>query len=370
MLTQDVEGVHVCQETVQSGHQLATLSDNLDRMRADRLIAALMVLQRRGSVTAAELAEELETSLRTARRDLEALSMSGIPVYSSPGRGGGWRLLDGARTDLTGLNEPEVRAVFLTMAMQDSAAPSVQAAARKLLVAVPRSLRSVAEDAQGQVYRDRRGWSGSLNAPTAESRVIATLQEGLARRRVVRVSYRKATGEESSRDLSLIGLVEKGNRWYAVAETASGRRTFRIDRMSDPRILSEPSLADPQAKVSEVWDEHTFEVSWEAETVVADLMVEPWVVPILPRLSFVLVLDEGAAQGSSAVPTRLPTTLAITVRSTSARALVGQLIGFGGAVRIVSPPEVVDLVRSLASEVVRMYADAEGEGSAPGDDLG
>ncbi|MUM34442.1 HTH domain-containing protein, partial [Mycolicibacterium sp. CBMA 361] len=81
-------------------------------MRADRLVATLLLLQRRKQVTASEVALELEVSERTARRDLEALSVAGVPVYSMPGRGGGWRLLGGARTDLSGLTASEARALF------------------------------------------------------------------------------------------------------------------------------------------------------------------------------------------------------------------------------------------------------------------
>ena len=81
-------------------------------MRADRLVATLLVLQRRGKVTAAELADELEISVKTARRDLEALAVSGIPVYAQPGRNGGWQLLGGARTDLSGLTENEARTAY------------------------------------------------------------------------------------------------------------------------------------------------------------------------------------------------------------------------------------------------------------------
>ena len=82
-------------------------------MRADRLVATLLLMQSRGRVTAAELAEEREVSVATARRDLEALSAAGIPVYPQPGRGGGWSLLGGARTDLSGLTAAEARALFL-----------------------------------------------------------------------------------------------------------------------------------------------------------------------------------------------------------------------------------------------------------------
>ena len=76
-------------------------------MRADRLVATLLVLQARGRVTARQLAEELEVSERTARRDLEGLALAGVPVYSQPGRGGGWELIGGARTDLSGLTADE-----------------------------------------------------------------------------------------------------------------------------------------------------------------------------------------------------------------------------------------------------------------------
>ncbi|HXG40694.1 MAG TPA: HTH domain-containing protein, partial [Candidatus Limnocylindrales bacterium] len=82
-------------------------------MRADRLVAALAILQTRDRVTAAQLAAELEVSVRTARRDLEALALAGFPVYSSAGRGGGWSLLGGGRTDLSGLTAGEARALFM-----------------------------------------------------------------------------------------------------------------------------------------------------------------------------------------------------------------------------------------------------------------
>src|SRR3954470_19641365 len=100
-------------------------------MRADRLVAILLLLQTRGQVTAAEVAEELEVSERTARRDLEALGMAGLPVYSMQGRGGGGRLAGGGRTDLSGLTADEARALFL-VAGPAAATPQVRAALRKL----------------------------------------------------------------------------------------------------------------------------------------------------------------------------------------------------------------------------------------------
>src|SRR3979490_122900 len=106
-------------------------------MRADRLIATLLLMQSRGRVTAGELAGELEVSVATARRDLEALSAGGIPVYPQPGRGGGWSLVGGARTDLSGLTATEAQALFLLAGPGASIAPEVKSALRKLVRALP-----------------------------------------------------------------------------------------------------------------------------------------------------------------------------------------------------------------------------------------
>ena len=116
-------------------------------MRADRLVATLLLLQRRKRVTAAEVAAELEVSERTARRDLEALSAAGIPVYSQQGRGGGWALVGGARTDLSGLTATEARALFLVAGPSASATPELKAALRKLVHALPEPFRVDAESA-------------------------------------------------------------------------------------------------------------------------------------------------------------------------------------------------------------------------------
>lgn len=129
-------------------------------MRADRLIAVLLLLQTKGRATAAEVARELEISERTARRDLEALSLAGVPVYSSAGRGGGWALVGGARTDLTGLTTDEARALFLAAGSASAAGPAAQAALRKLLGALPAPLREGARAAGTAVVVDAASWGG------------------------------------------------------------------------------------------------------------------------------------------------------------------------------------------------------------------
>src|SRR5690242_10504279 len=127
-------------------------------MRADRLVAALLVLQARRRVTAAQLAAELEISVATARRDLEALSTAGIPVYPQAGRGGGWSLVGGARTDLTGLSAFEAQALFRLVGPAAAVSGEARAALRKLVRALPQPLRADAEAAAGATMIDPTRW--------------------------------------------------------------------------------------------------------------------------------------------------------------------------------------------------------------------
>jgi predicted DNA-binding transcriptional regulator YafY len=126
-------------------------------MRADRLVATLLLLQSHKRVTVAQVAAELEVSERTARRDLEALSTAGIPVYAQPGRGGGWSLVGGSRTDLSGLTAAEARTLFSVVgpaALSDAPAPELRAALRKLVRALPEPFRRSAEAAGSSIMVD------------------------------------------------------------------------------------------------------------------------------------------------------------------------------------------------------------------------
>uniref|UniRef100_UPI003D7EEDBE helix-turn-helix transcriptional regulator n=1 Tax=Kineococcus sp. SYSU DK006 TaxID=3383127 RepID=UPI003D7EEDBE len=136
-------------------------------MRADRLVAVLLLLQSRGRLTAAQVATELEVSLATARRDLEALAAAGVPVYPQAGRGGGWSLVGGARTDLSGLSEQEARALFLLLGPAGGDGPAVRTVLRKLVRALPTTFRADAEAAAGAVVDDGAGGGQEPPPPPA-----------------------------------------------------------------------------------------------------------------------------------------------------------------------------------------------------------
>ena len=219
-----------------SAHVLSTLSGNIGDMRADRLVAALLLLQSKGRLTAAELADELEVSVATARRDLEAMSAAGIPVYPQAGRGGGWSLVGGARTDLSGLSAPEARALFLLVGPAAAVSGEAKTALRKLVRALPATFRADAEAAAGAAMIDPTRW-GERDRP--RSPLVDLLQECVVRRSRVRLVYANARREESERLVEPWGLVDKDEVWYLVAGTDRGRRTFRLDRVVSAEATDE-----------------------------------------------------------------------------------------------------------------------------------
>ncbi len=227
-------------------------------MRTDRLVAVLLLLQRRGQVTAAEVARELEVSERTARRDLDALAMAGVPLYSLQGRGGGWRLLGGARTDLSGLTAGEARALFVVAGPASAATPAVRAALRKLVRALPEPFREQAEAAASSVVLDRQSW-GSARVERRPPPFLDALQDAVIRGVQVRLGYVDRSGVETGRTVHPLGVVVKGAYWYLVTATEAGRRTFRIDRVSsvDPTDLpvQRPEGFDLAASWREIADE-------------------------------------------------------------------------------------------------------------------
>src|SRR3954452_11633467 len=148
-------------------------------MRADRLLSILLLLQVNHRITSRALAERLEVSERTIHRDMEALTAAGVPVMAERGTGGGWSLLEHYRTNLTGLNEAEVQALFLTRPPQllgdlgmDKAS---DAALIKLFAALPAMYRRGAEEVRQRIYIDITGW----NRPEEAVPLLPTLQEAI-----------------------------------------------------------------------------------------------------------------------------------------------------------------------------------------------
>ncbi len=209
-------------------------------MRASRLVSLLLLLQHRGRMTAEQLAEELEVSVRTIYRDLEALSASGVPVYTEAGRNGGCQLVDGYRTRLTGLTMKEAEALFAAGVpgpVGDLGLGTVLGAAQlKLLAALPKELAERASLAAQRFHVDAPGWfRADRNDPNLADIAAAVWDD----RRIV-VRYRSADDEEpASRHLEPFGLVCKAGTWYLVARRDDALRTYRVSRVQEVTLLDE-----------------------------------------------------------------------------------------------------------------------------------
>ncbi|MFJ8535250.1 helix-turn-helix transcriptional regulator [Streptomyces sp. NPDC093591] len=199
-------------------------------MKSSRLVSILLLLQTRGRMTAAQLADELEVSIRTVYRDVEALSAAGVPLYGDAGHAGGYRLVDGYRTRLTGLTADEAEALFLAGAPGPAAQlglGSVLAAAQlKVRAALPQELRPHADRISGRFHLDAPGWYADAD----ETPFLPAVADAVWNSRVLHVLYRRwREPTDVERRLEPYGLVLKAGRWYVVA--GPGPRTYRVDQI-------------------------------------------------------------------------------------------------------------------------------------------
>jgi predicted DNA-binding transcriptional regulator YafY len=208
-------------------------------MRASRLLSLLLLLQSRGRMTAQELADELEVSVRTVYRDVEALGASGVPVYADRGPAGGYQLVDGYRTRLTGLTTDEADSLFLAgmpgPAAELGLGAVVAAAQLKVLAALPPELRSRAARVRERFHLDAPGWfRGNEGTPH-----VAEIAEAVWQQRRLRIRYVRWAQVEVERTVEPLGLVLKAGTWYLVART-DGLRTYRVSRVLELTALDEP----------------------------------------------------------------------------------------------------------------------------------
>ncbi|MFG2476772.1 helix-turn-helix transcriptional regulator [Streptomyces fagopyri] len=346
-------------------------------MKADRLVATLLLLQARGRVTVREVAEELEVSERTARRDLEALTSAGVPVYSQRGRGGGWSLVGGARTDLTGFTSREIGALFLA-AGPLSASPELRAALRKLMRAVPAPMRPHAEAASKAILVDGLDWSRTAGGSGPHRHA---LERAVLDGRQVRLGYthadrapaegdlgedgpgrrwsgeraagERAAGERAAgergageRTVDPLGLVSKAGRWYLVAGTGEGLRTFRLSRVTSVEPTGAPVLRPEGFELASAWRELASEVEQRLAAASVQAHADPDALPVLRQLLGGR-LRTGEVQPDGRV--------AFTADGPSVEVLAAQLAGLGARIEVLDPPEARESLVRLGRSLTAVY---------------
>lgn len=313
------------------------------------MIATLLLLQARGRVTAAELAAELEISVATARRDLEALSSAGVPVYPQPGRGGGWSLVGGARTDLSGLTGPESQALFTLVGPGASTSPEAQQAVRKLLRALPSPFRADAAAAAEAVRLDAGSWGEQRRS---RPEVVDVVQQAVIDRRQVRVDYTNRTGQVSTVLLDPLGLVAKDDLWYLLATREDGPdvRTYRMDRVASVEVTAQPANRPEGFDLAREWQRVVSYVEERRARVRATVLVRRrhlWVL----RDHFGTYLDVLGDAPAAGDEERIEVTLA----AHTARSLAEQLAGWGSMIEVTGPEDVRRELARIGAELTAAY---------------
>lgn len=300
-------------------------------------------MQARGQVTAAELAAELEVSVATARRDLEALSTAGMPVYAQVGRGGGWSLLGGARTDLSGLTAYEAQALFLLVGPAASALPEAKSALRKLVRALPDTFRADAESAAAAVVIDPARWG---EHPKARPLMVDALSTAVVRRRKVRLLYTGRAHATTERLVDPWGLVEKDDVWYLLAGTERGQRTFRVDRVVSAEMMKEVAERPAEFELAQAWERVVDEVELRRSGLSATVLIDSRLVPVLQK-QFGRQSEVGATLPDGRVRVRLEAPTALMIAQ--------PLAGWGAAIEVEDSADVRAELARLGAELVGRY---------------
>jgi predicted DNA-binding transcriptional regulator YafY len=319
-------------------------------VRASRLISLILLLQARGTMTAGELARELEVSERTVYRDVLALSGAGIPIYADQGRGGGYRLVGGYRTGLTGLSREEAEALFLSglpgPAGQLGLADEVAAVRLKMLAALPPALRDATARTGRRFHLDIPGWFTTADPPP----LLTELARASWADQVVELRYRR--DGEVTRTVEPYGLVLKAGIWYLVARVDGGHRTYRVDRV----VAVEPTGATFER--DETFDLPAF---WAERT--ADFVESMLTMEVTVRLSSLGLRTLGYAveapaarrareaagepDGDGWVVTRLPVESLVIGYSA--------LLRLGPEVEVLDPPELRERMTETAARLAELY---------------
>ena len=314
-------------------------------MRADRLVATLLLMQARGRVTAAEVAAELEVSVATARRDLEALSAAGIPVYPQPGRGGGWSLVGGARTDLTGLTATEARALFLLAGPAASVEPPARSALRKLVRALPDTFRADAEAAADAVVVDSARWGERDRARPERDRHAPGRRHPSAQGRAgVREPRPPADASAWS---TRGGSSTRTTSGTSSPEPTKGQRTFRVDRIIEATVTDAVAERPTDFDLPREWERVVDEVEQRRSLLSATVLIATHLLPVL-RQQFGRHCEPLETRDDGRVRVRVAAPMAVSIAE--------QIAGWGATVEVLEPDSVKVELGRIGSELVQRYA--------------
>ena len=322
-------------------------------MRASRLVNLLLLLQSRGGLTAAELARELEVSVRTIHRDVEELSAAGVPIFAERGPLGGIRLVDGYRTRLTGMTADEAEALFLAglpgPAAQLGLGTVVAAAQLKVMAALPPELRSRASRIVERFHLDAAGWFQAQEAVPH----LATLSAAVWDARAVRILYERGGGPVE-RTVGPLGIVLKGGVWYVIGATDGQIRTYRASRVIEATLTDEPVERPDGFDLAAYWTESSAAYERDAPTVEVVVRIaadQAWrIADVYGRATLDAAerLDDPDPEGW----------LRLRLRVSWPDEVANRLLSIGPRLEVLEPADVRERVIAIAGRVVARYRES------------
>ncbi|GAB2608663.1 helix-turn-helix transcriptional regulator [Pseudactinotalea suaedae] len=271
-------------------------------MRADRLVSLVLLLRQRGRLSAAELARELEVSTRTVLRDIEALSSAGVPVYAERGRHGGFALLPGFRTELTGLNHDEAVALLTagsTRGDQIGLGSALASAIRKVVDALPADHRTAASEASRRILVDPAADLLSRRQSTEEvpSAVMAQVRRAVLAGHRLRIRYAAVGRDPAWRTVDPIGLVTVREKGYLLATLDGADRTYRLSRIAAAEELHEAAQRPERVDLDELWQRRSERFRAGGDQLTVRLRLEPGRRDELAETALAVHSEEAGADG-------------------------------------------------------------------------
>ncbi|WP_028933384.1 helix-turn-helix transcriptional regulator [Pseudonocardia spinosispora] len=322
-------------------------------MRASRLVSALMLLQTRGRMTAHELADVLEVSVRTVYRDMEALGAAGVPLYGEAGHDGGYQLLGGYRTRLTGLTSGEAESLFLTglpAAATDLGLSAVVTAAQlKLMAALPEELRDRAGRIAQRFHLDAPSWYGDRD----HTPHLTFVADAVWNQRTLRMRYvRWAEPREVDRTVQPFGLVLKAGRWYLVARHSEQLRTYRVSRIVRVEVLDETFDRPDDFDLVGHWQGYLAQFDARRHQGEATVRLSPHALERLPYL-WEPALAQAARQAAGAPDEHGWVQVTIPIESTEQT--IPELLRLGADLEVLGPPALRERLTRTANEMADLY---------------
>jgi predicted DNA-binding transcriptional regulator YafY len=323
-------------------------------VRASRLVSLLLLLQARGGLTAAELARELEVSVRSIHRDVDALSAAGVPIYADRGPHGGIRLVDGYRTRLTGMTADEAEALFLSglpgPAAELGLGTVVAAAQLKVMAALPTELRARASRLIQRFHLDPAGWFATGETVPH----LAALAEAVWGERRIGLDYERGD-QIVERVVEPLGVVLKAGVWYLVASSEGQIRTYRASRVAGVTPLAEPFERPPGFDLAAHWSESTAAYERDTPRVEVTVRIDP------QRLDRVAdAIGERVVNAAERLDAPDPEGwLRLRLRLDWPDEVPGRLLAVGSALEVLEPPEMRARLARRAAEALTLYGASE-----------